>query len=112
MKGAVRQKIASLYEDVGAADRIFLFVHGWARNHRLLESQIEHFGRSYRVIAPDLRGHRDSSAPHRGYTVPCSFFTSRTGLLHSRLSCESMIRLKRVRRSSLCMSLLQVLRVL
>jgi pimeloyl-ACP methyl ester carboxylesterase len=54
MKRAVRDKTAFVYEDVGAGDPPFLFVHGWACDHAFLSPQIEHFGRFYRVIAPDL----------------------------------------------------------
>jgi pimeloyl-ACP methyl ester carboxylesterase len=38
-----------------------LFVHGFPLNHAMWQSQIDAFGRKYRVIAPDLRGFGESS---------------------------------------------------
>jgi long-chain acyl-CoA synthetase len=50
--------------------RTIMFVHGYAGCAETWEHQINHFARSYRVIAPDLRGHGQSDAPLTQYTMP------------------------------------------
>lgn len=43
-----------------------LLIHGWAASGAFFQPQIDHFARTRRVIAPDLRGHggsRDGPAP-------------------------------------------------
>jgi pimeloyl-ACP methyl ester carboxylesterase len=47
-------------EDRGAG-RVLLFVHGFPLDHTMWRHQIDEFSRSYRVIAPDLRGFGQSS---------------------------------------------------
>ncbi len=47
-----------------------MFVHGYAGCAETWEFQINHFARSYRVVAPDLRGHGQSDAPLTQYTMP------------------------------------------
>jgi long-chain acyl-CoA synthetase len=49
--------------------RTILFVHGYAGCVETWEYQINHFARSYRVVAPDLRGHGQSDAPFTQYTM-------------------------------------------
>ncbi len=51
-------------------DKTILFVHGYAGVLESWEHQINHFARSYRVVAPDLRGHGQSDAPYTDYTMP------------------------------------------
>lgn len=50
--------------------KTIMFVHGYAGCAETWEFQINHFARSYRVIAPDLRGHGQSDAPLTQYTMP------------------------------------------
>jgi pimeloyl-ACP methyl ester carboxylesterase len=45
-----------------------LFVHGFPLNHTMWHSQIETFGRSFRVVAPDLRGSGESHLAQAGGT--------------------------------------------
>jgi len=47
-----------------------LLVNGWTGDHGIFTPQIEHFSRSRRVVAIDLRGHGASDAPPHGYTFP------------------------------------------
>jgi len=46
-----------------------LFVHGFPLSRVIWQPQIEALTKNYRVIAPDLRGHGESSAPAGVYTM-------------------------------------------
>jgi long-chain acyl-CoA synthetase len=50
-------------------EKTIMFVHGYAGCAETWEHQINYFSRSYRVIAPDLRGHGQSDAPLTQYTM-------------------------------------------
>ena len=58
------------YEESGAGDPPFVFVHGWTCNRTHFAPQVEHFQERHRVLAVDLRGHGDSDKPQQRYTVP------------------------------------------
>ena len=47
-----------------------LFQHGFAGVAESWERQLAHFASEYRVLAPDLRGHGQSDAPHSRYAMP------------------------------------------
>jgi pimeloyl-ACP methyl ester carboxylesterase len=46
-----------------------VMVHGAGGSAEQWSNQIEHFGRRYRVVAPDLRGHGRSEAPRTSYAL-------------------------------------------
>src|SRR5262245_34127160 len=51
-------------------EQTLMFVHGYAGCAETWEHQINHFARSQRIVAPDLRGHGQSDAPLTQYTMP------------------------------------------
>ena len=50
-------------------EKTMVLVHGYAGCAETWEHQINHFSNSYRVVAPDLRGHGKSDAPYSQYTM-------------------------------------------
>jgi pimeloyl-ACP methyl ester carboxylesterase len=53
------------YSDSGLpTGRIITFLHGWTCSSKVYKSQLEYFGRKYRVIALDFLGHGQSDRPH------------------------------------------------
>lgn len=50
-------------------ERTIMLVHGYAGCSETWEHQINHLSKSYRVVAPDLRGHGQSDAPLTKYTM-------------------------------------------
>lgn len=52
--------------------RTVLFVHGFPLSRAIWQPQIEALAPSHRVLAPDLRGHGESSATAGVYTMDVS----------------------------------------
>lgn len=50
-------------------EQTLMFIHGYAGVAETWEYQINAFSRTYRVLAPDLRGHGQSDAPYTQYTM-------------------------------------------
>jgi pimeloyl-ACP methyl ester carboxylesterase len=84
-----RDGTALAYEDTGAGDPPFVFVHGWTCNHTHFAPQVEHFGRQHRTVAVDLRGHGASAAPEQDYTI--SGFADDVAWLCEQLGVERPI---------------------
>lgn len=57
------------YEDRGAGDPVFVFVHGWTCDRFFFAPQAEHFARRHRVVSLDLRGHGESDKPQGQYPI-------------------------------------------
>ncbi len=59
-----------------------LFVHGFPLSRAIWQPQIEALSKSFRVMAPDLRGHGESEAPAGVYdmnTFAANFGNCRRG---------------------------------
>ena len=56
------------FADEGVGQTI-LFVHGFPLSRAIWQPQIKALAKNYRVIAPDLRGHGESSAPAGVYAM-------------------------------------------
>lgn len=56
------------YESVGSGEPI-VFLHGESLSSRLFDKQLEYFGREYRCITYDRRGHAQSQVHAYGYSV-------------------------------------------
>lgn len=55
------------YRDQGDGPPLVM-LHGWSMSSAVFSEAIDHFSSSFRVLAPDLRGHGKSS-PGQGYTL-------------------------------------------
>jgi pimeloyl-ACP methyl ester carboxylesterase len=70
MRALDRDGTKLAYQESGAGDPPFVFVHGWTCDHTSFAPQVEHFEPTHRVLAVDLRGHGRSDAPEQEYTIP------------------------------------------
>lgn len=70
MSTLLRDGVVLAYEEAGdGAAPPLLFVHGLACDRSYFAPQVEHFKRTHRTIAVDLRGHGESDKPEQAYTV-------------------------------------------
>ena len=61
--------ITLAYDDRGAGEPAFVFVHGWTCDRSFFAPQAEHFARRHRVVSVDLRGHGQSDKPDEPYPI-------------------------------------------
>ncbi len=64
-----REGVALFFEDAGSGAPPLLLVHGWTCDHTFFAPQFQHFRRTHRVVAVDLRGHGQSDKPQQDYTM-------------------------------------------
>jgi 3-oxoadipate enol-lactonase len=57
-----------VYTDEGKGNPI-VFIHGYPLNRQMWEAQLPGLADRYRILAPDLRGHGDSSATTGSYSM-------------------------------------------
>lgn len=69
MPQLIRDGIRLAYEETGSGGPPLLCVHGFGGSWRHFEPQLEHFGRTRRVVALDRRGHGQSDKPEGPYTI-------------------------------------------
>jgi pimeloyl-ACP methyl ester carboxylesterase len=58
------------YEMLGTGMPALVFVHGWSCDRRYWKRQVEHFARTYQVVAIDLAGHGESGFGRQNWTMP------------------------------------------
>ena len=69
MPELVRDGVALAYEQVGNGEPPLVFIHGLACHRGFWAPEMRHFAARHRLLAPDLRGHGQSDAPHQRYTM-------------------------------------------
>jgi pimeloyl-ACP methyl ester carboxylesterase len=69
MRTLRRDGVALCFTEAGSGTPPLLFVHGWTCDRAFFNPQFEHFRRSHRVVAVDLRGHGASDKPEQDYTM-------------------------------------------
>jgi pimeloyl-ACP methyl ester carboxylesterase len=57
------------YEERGAGEPGFVFVHGWTCDRSFFAPQADHFAQHHRVLSLDLRGHGESDKPQGEYPI-------------------------------------------
>lgn len=70
-----------------------LFVHAFPLDHRVWSNQLEYFSRSFRVIAPDLRGFGQSPAPAREAIHTMEQFADDCAAVLEALDCPRPVTL-------------------
>ncbi len=70
IRGLVEAELSVIDLWPEGVQQTLVFVHGYAGCAETWEFQLNHFARTCRVIAPDLRGHGQSDAPFTQYTMP------------------------------------------
>lgn len=68
MKFAEFATFKMAYDEAGSG-RPILFVHGYPLNRRMWQPQLEALSQDAHIIAPDLRGHGDSTPTDGVYTM-------------------------------------------
>ena len=76
------------YEERGSGPAIVL-IHGWCMSSAVWQFQLESLSRSFRVIAPDLRGHGRSAPSSDGYCF--DVYASDIAALFQRLDLKDAL---------------------
>jgi len=69
MQHLTRDGVKLFFAEAGSGEPPLLLVHGWTCDHTYMAPQFEHFRRTHRVVAVDLRGHGQSDKPQQDYTM-------------------------------------------
>ena len=69
MPTITRDGVELAYEDQGAGEPSFVFVHGWTCDRSFFAPQAAHFAQRHRVVSIDLRGHGQSDKPQGPYPI-------------------------------------------
>lgn len=69
IRGFPRHNLSVIDLHPQGIETTIVFQHGFAGVAESWEYQLAHFANRYRVIAPDLRGHGQSDAPHSTYSM-------------------------------------------
>jgi len=85
MATIARDGVRLAYDDRGAGEPAFVFVHGWTCDRSFFAPQAEHFAKRHRVVSLDLRGHGESDKPEGPYPIAAfaddiSYLIDRLGL--------------------------------
>ena len=64
-----RDGVVLAYIQAGSGKPPLVFLHGWAGDHSVFALQVDHFSRTHRIVAVDLRGHGRSDKPEQNYTM-------------------------------------------
>lgn len=95
MRFLLRDGVQLAFEDAGAGEPVLLCIHGNSCNHEFFRPQIEHFKKTRRVVALDLRGHGLSDAPRGAYAFAaladdCAWVCRELGLTRVAVLGHSM----------------------
>jgi pimeloyl-ACP methyl ester carboxylesterase len=80
-----RDGVRLAYAEAGTGEAAALLIHGWGTDRNSLKPQFDLLQATHRVVAVDLRGFGESSAPEQAYTIEgysddLAFLTERLGL--------------------------------
>jgi len=84
-----REGVALNYVERGSGGPAALLIHAWGGDHTFMAPQLEHFARTRRTVAVDLRGHGKSAKPEGEYTTDT--FVKDLAFLRERLGLQKPI---------------------
>lgn len=84
----IRDNVKIAYIEQGEGE-VLIFLHGWTSAGDFYIKQIEELSDTYRVIAPDFRGHGKSSKPMDGHT--CDVYAEDIKLFIEKLKLKDVV---------------------